>query len=50
MIDRFVDQPEIEFYEAFCVPLPSRIFLELMGLPPDLIGDFLEFKDAAIRP
>lgn len=50
LIDRFVDQPEIEFYEAFCVPLPSRIFLELMGLRHDLIGDFLEFKDAAIRP
>ena len=33
LIDRFVDQPEIDFYEAFCVPLPSRIFLELMGLP-----------------
>ena len=50
LIDRFVDQPEIEFYEAFCVPLPSRIFLELMGLPHDLLDDFLEFKDAAIRP
>ena len=32
------------------MPLPSRIFLELMGLPHDMIGDFLEFKDAAIRP
>ena len=50
LIDRFIDQPEIEFYEAFCVPLPSRIFLELMGLPADMIDDFLEFKDAAIRP
>ncbi len=50
LIDRFIDQPEIEFYEAFCVPLPSRIFLELMGLPDDMIDDFLEFKDAAIRP
>ena len=50
LIDRFVDQPEVEFYEAFCVPLPSRIFLELMGLPADMIDDFLEFKDAAIRP
>jgi cytochrome P450 len=50
LIDRFVDQPEIEFYRAFCVPLPSRIFLELMGLPHDKLADFLEFKDAAIRP
>jgi len=50
LIDQFVDQPEIEFYEAFCVPLPSRIFLELMGLPIEMLDDFLEFKDAAIRP
>jgi cytochrome P450 len=50
LIDRFVDQPEVEFYRAFCVPLPSRIFLELMGLPQDRLPDFLEFKDAAIRP
>jgi cytochrome P450 len=50
LIDRFVDQPEIDFYEVFCVPLPSRIFLELMGLPADQLDDFLEFKDAAIRP
>ena len=50
LIDRFVDQTEIDFYQAFCVPLPSRIFLELMGLPHDRLADFLEFKDAAIRP
>jgi cytochrome P450 len=50
LIDKFVDQREIEFYEAFCVPMPSRIFLELMGLPADRLADFLEFKDAAIRP
>jgi cytochrome P450 len=50
LIDRFVDQPEVEFYQAFCVPLPSRIFLELMGLPHERLSDFLEFKDAAIRP
>ncbi len=50
LIDRFVDQREIDFYELFCVPLPSRIFLELMGLPAEQLDDFLEFKDAAIRP
>ncbi|HEY7105628.1 MAG TPA: cytochrome P450 [Acidimicrobiia bacterium] len=50
LIDQFVDQHEIDFYRAFCVPLPSRIFLELMGLPHDKLADFLEFKDAAIRP
>jgi len=50
LIDGFVDEPEIEFYRSFCVPLPSRIFLELMGLPHDRLADFLEFKDAAIRP
>ena len=50
LIDAFVDQSEVEFYQAFCVPLPSRIFLELMGLPRERLADFLEFKDAAIRP
>ena len=38
LIDAFVDEPEIEFYQAFCVPLPSRIFLELMGLPQDMLA------------
>jgi len=33
LIDRFVDQDTVEFISAFAHPLPSFLFLELMGWP-----------------
>jgi cytochrome P450 len=50
LIDDFVDRDEVEMHEAFCVPLPTTIFLELLGLPQSDLQLFLDFKDAAIRP
>lgn len=50
LIDEFIDQPTVEAYEAFCVPLPTRIFISLLGLPVEDLPFFLEFKDSILRP
>ena len=33
LIDDFAGKGEVELFEAFCVPLPSQIFIRLLGLP-----------------
>jgi cytochrome P450 len=50
LVDRFAADGRVDLYTAFCDPLPSQIFLALLGLPlGDL--DFLQwFKDGIIRP
>jgi cytochrome P450 len=50
LIDTFIDAGEIEAYSQFCAPLPSRIFIDLLGLPPRDLSFFQAFKDGVIRP
>jgi cytochrome P450 len=50
LIDDFIDQGHVDAYEKFCVPLPTRIFVSLLGLPLDDLPFFLEFKDSILRP
>lgn len=50
LIDKFVDEGEVEFNQAFAVPLPCTAFLHLMGLPTEHLKLFLELKDGIIRP
>jgi cytochrome P450 len=50
MIDRFADRGECDFHEEFAVPLPCTVFLQLLGLPTEDLGKFLEWKDGVIRP
>ena len=50
MIDRFADRGECDFHEEFAVPLPCTVFLQLLGLPLKDMDQFLEWKDAVIRP
>jgi cytochrome P450 len=50
LIDGFVDKGECEFHEDFATPLPSTIFLRLMGLPQSDLATFLEWRDDTIRP
>jgi cytochrome P450 len=49
LIDQFVADGRAEFFEAFCVPLPSHVFLDLLGLPQSDFPLLREFKDIAIR-
>jgi cytochrome P450 len=50
LIDGFAANGEVEFYSAFCVPLPSQIFLSQLGLPLDDVPFLIWVKDGIIRP
>ena len=50
LIDGFAGRGEVELFEAFCVPLPTRIFIGLLGLPMSDLPRFVAFKDATVRP
>ena len=50
LIDAFVDDDQIDFVEQFSVPFPSRVFLDLFGLPVEELPTFLAMKDGVIRP
>jgi len=50
IIDSFVASGECDFHEDFATPLPSTIFLALMGLPQDDLPQFLRWRDDTIRP
>jgi cytochrome P450 len=50
LIDGFAANGEVEFYGAFCMPLPSQIFLSQLGLPLDDVPFLIWVKDGIIRP
>ena len=50
LIDTFVDRGEVNFHEEFATPLPSGMFLALMGLPMSDLPMFLRWRDDTIRP
>jgi cytochrome P450 len=50
IIDEFVDNDGCDFHEDFATPLPSTVFLRLMGLPQADLAQFLQWRDNTIRP
>jgi cytochrome P450 len=50
LIDGFVDRGGCDVHEDFATPLPSSIFLRLMGLPRSDLKEFLRWRDDTIRP
>jgi cytochrome P450 len=50
LMDAFEGEKEISFGAAFSVPLPSQVFLTLLGLPLEELPTFLTMKDGIIRP
>lgn len=50
LIDEFADAGEVELYSAFCDPLPTRIFVSMMGLPESERPRFIDWKDRTIKP
>ncbi len=50
LIDAFVDRGSCDFHAEFATPLPSSIFLALMGLPQSDLPMFLRWRDDTIRP
>ena len=50
LIDGFIDSGKCEFAADFAVPLPSSVFLALVGLPLSELDSFLAMKDGILRP
>src|SRR5581483_888241 len=50
IIDAFASSDGCDFHEEFATPLPSTIFLRLMGLPQSDLATFLQWRDNTIRP
>lgn len=50
LIDAFAGRGQCDFHEEFATPLPSGIFLALMGLPTSDLPMFLRWRDNTIRP
>ena len=50
LINKVADQGHCNFHDAIADPLPSTIFLELLGLPVGRVDEFLALKDGIIRP
>jgi cytochrome P450 len=50
LMDRFIDEGSCEFTTALAEPLPSSVFLRLLGLPVSELAMFLKMKDGILRP
>jgi cytochrome P450 len=50
LVDGFVDQGSCEFTTALAEPLPSSVFLRLIGLPVSQLPLFLGMKNGILRP
>ncbi|HEX6237178.1 MAG TPA: cytochrome P450 [Acidimicrobiales bacterium] len=50
LVGAVVDQGGCNFHTAVAEPLPTTVFLQLLGLPVDRAREFLELKDGIIRP
>ncbi len=50
LIDGFIERGECDFSTEFAMPLPSQVFLKLVGLPLSELDLFLSMKDGILRP
>jgi cytochrome P450 len=48
LIDGFIEDKKVDAYLDWCEPLPSTIFLSIMGLPMKDLDDFLHFKNLTL--
>ena len=48
LIDNFIDDGEVNINLAWCQPLPSTIFLSILGLPVDDLDNFMRFKNMTL--
>ena len=48
LLDTFATRGEADAYSEWCEPLPSSIFLTIMGIPPSELDHFLRYKDAIL--
>ena len=50
LIDGFAGRGSCDFHDELATPLPSSIFLPLMGLPREDLPQFLQWRDDNVRP
>jgi cytochrome P450 len=50
LIDGFIEKGECDAHEEFATPLPSSVFLALMGWPMSDLSMFLRWRDDTVRP
>ena len=48
IIDSFIDDGAADVYHQWCEPLPSTVFLTIMGLPFEDLDDFIRFKNLTL--
>jgi cytochrome P450 len=48
LIDTFIERGSVDAYSAWCEPLPSTVFVAIMGLPTEDLDDFLRFKNLTL--
>jgi cytochrome P450 len=50
LIDKFIDNGEVEFIEEFCYPLPMMVIAIILGLPQEDLEDFKRWSEAWVAP
>jgi cytochrome P450 len=50
LIAPVVDQGRCNFHDVVAEPLPTTVFLQLLGLPVERAAEFIELKNGIIRP
>ncbi len=50
LIDGFIERGECDVHEEFATPLPSGVFMALMGWPMSDLPMFLRWRDDTVRP
>lgn len=50
LLDGFIDRGACDVHEEFATPLPSGVFLALMGWPKSDLPMFLQWRDDTVRP
>jgi cytochrome P450 len=48
LIDSFIDDGEANVNQRWCQPLPSTIFISILGLPLDDLDSFMRFKNMTL--
>ena len=50
LVAAVADDGQCNFHSTIAEPLPTTVFLQLLGLPLERAAEFLELKDGIIRP
>jgi cytochrome P450 len=49
LIGKFESKGACEFVQEFAIPFPSYVFLDLMGMPREKVGDFIAWEEGLMR-